>query len=322
YASGSGNRSFRDRDFSQLWNSYPRDQRQRGHPDRAGDAHRRSHRCPNWRRRHAIFRGPENSARLCAAAIDRRGYPRLHAHDRPKNLEMKILICSDGTSSAETAIHLGGSLAGPLNAQTTLLGIAETSRDENPLREALQQQAQSLHGRGLSLDIIVQSGEPVRQIVDQTSKISYDLVVIGARWTGATGHYWRSQKTYEVIKSIQPPVLVAIGECDQLKRFLVCTGGKEFIEHAVQFTGKLAAAVGASVTLLHVMAEPPAMYADLVLLEENVDQLLKSKSELGTNLRREKRELEHLGLPSTVRLRHAIVIDQVFEEARAGDYDL
>jgi nucleotide-binding universal stress UspA family protein len=235
---------------------------------------------------------------------------------------MKILICSDGTSSAETAIHLGGSFAAPLKAQTTLLGIAETSQDAGPLREALETQAQSLRARGISPDISVQSGEPVWQILDHTSKTSYDLVVIGARWTGATGHYWRSAKTYEVIKTIQPPVLAAIGTCEKLKRFLVCTGGKEFIEQAVQFTGKLAAAVNASVTLLHVMAEPPAMYADLVRLEENVDQLLESKSELGTNLRREKRELEHLAVPAEVRLRHGIVIDQVFEEVRAGDYDL
>ncbi|PYJ31729.1 MAG: hypothetical protein DME79_09720, partial [Verrucomicrobia bacterium] len=234
----------------------------------------------------------------------------------------KILICSDGMPPAEAAIQLGGLLAEPLKAQIALLGIAETSSDEQSLREALQKQAGLLDGRGISLDIIVQSGEPVRQIVDQTSKNRYDLVVIGARWTGATGHHWRSEKTYEVIKSIQPPVLVAIGECKKLKRFLVCTGGKEFIEQAVKFTGKLAAAVGASVTLLHVMAEPPAMFADLVRMEENVEQLLESKSELGINLRRQKRELEKLGVSAEVRLRHGIVIDQVFEEAREGDYDL
>ena len=146
--------------------------------------------------------------------------------------------------------------------------------------------------------------------------------MIGARRKGATGLYWRSERTYEVIKAIQPPVLVAIGECKQLKRFLVCTGGKEFIEKAVQFTGKMAAAIGASVTLLHVMAEPPAIYADLVRIEEDVDQLLESKSELGTNLRRQKRELERLGVSAEVRLRHGIVIDQVFEEVREGDYDL
>ena len=235
---------------------------------------------------------------------------------------MKILICSDGTQSAEPAIRLGGLLAGPLKAQTTLLGIAETEQDEHPLRDALHTQAQSLHGHGISPEIVVHSGEPVHQILDQTSKSNYDLVVIGARWTGAVGEYWRSTKTYEVIKTVQPPVLVAIGEREQLKRFLVCTGGKEFIEQAVQFTGRLAAAVNASVTLLHVMAEPPVMYADLVRLEENVDQLLESKSELGTNLRRQKRELERLGVSADVRLRHGIVIDQVFEEARQGNYDL
>jgi nucleotide-binding universal stress UspA family protein len=235
---------------------------------------------------------------------------------------MKILICSDGMPASENAIELAGLLAGPLKAELILLGIAEKPSDEGPLRDALKKQGQSLRVRGVSPDIIVQSGEPVQQIVDQTSKTGYDLVVIGARWIGPTGRYWRSEKTYEVIKAIQPPVLVAIGEYKSLKRFLVCTGGKEFIEQAVQFTGKLAAAVKASVTLLHVMAEPPAMYADLVRLEENVDQLLESKSELGTNLRRQRRELERLGVSAEVRLRHGIVLDQVFEEVRAGDYDL
>jgi len=235
---------------------------------------------------------------------------------------MKILICSDGTQSAETAIYLGGLLAGQLKADTALLGIAETSQDKQPLHDALYKQAQLVQGHGVSPVIAVQTGEPVRQILDQTFKNKYDLVVIGARWTGAVGEYWRSTKTYEVIKSVQPPVLVAIGEGKQLKRFVVCTGGKEFIEQAVQFTGTLAAAVGASVTLLHVMAEPPAMYADLVRMEEDVTQLLESKSELGTNLRRQKRELDRLGVSAEVHLRHGIVIDQVFEEVREGSYDL
>src|SRR6266516_4523202 len=235
---------------------------------------------------------------------------------------MKVLICSDGMPAAESAIELGGLLAARLKAETSLFGIAEKSQDEAPLRDALEKQAQPIRSRNVALDIIVHAGEPIREILDRTSKTSYDLVIIGARWTGATGYYWRSKKTYEVIKAIQPPVLVAIGECKHLQRFLVCTGGKEFIERAIEFTGKLAAAVGASVTLLHVMAEPPAIYSDLVRLEEDVDHLLESKSELGTNLRQQKRQLEHLGVSAEVRVRHGIVIDQVFEEAREGDYDL
>jgi len=235
---------------------------------------------------------------------------------------MKILICSDGKPAADNATRIGGLLAGPSRAEATLLGIAEKPSDERPLRDALDAQAQSLRADGVAPEIVVRAGEPVRQILNQTSTTTYDLVVIGSRHTGRTGLYWRSDKTYEVIKAIPPPVLVAIGECDRLKRFLVCTGGKEFIEEAVQLTGKVAAAVGASVTLLHVMAEPPAIYADLVRLEEDVDRLLGSRSELGLNLRRQKEELEHLGVPAEVHVRHGIVIDQIFAEVRQGDHDL
>ena len=235
---------------------------------------------------------------------------------------MKILICSDGMPAADNATKLGAMLAGPLRAETTLLGIAEKSDDEAALREALEKQAEWLRVQNVSPQIAIGAGDPVRQIVDQTTKSKYDLVIIGARKTGATGLHWRSEKTYEVIKSVEPPVLVAMGEWAQLKQFLVCTGGKEFIEEAVQLTGKLASGVGAAVTLLHVMAEPPAMYADLVQLEEDVDRLLGSNSELGINLRSQKQDLEKLGVPTEVHIRHGIVVEQVFAEARQQNYDL
>ena len=235
---------------------------------------------------------------------------------------MRMLICSDGTPQGESATRLGGALAGPLSAETTLLGIAEKPGDEQTLRDALEKQADSLRAVGVAPQIVVSGGEPVPQIVDQTTKTKYDLVVIGARRTGSTGPYWRSEKTYEVIKSISPPVLVAIGEWAQLKRFLVCTGGKEFIGEAVQLTGRLAGTVGASVTLVHVMAEPPAIYADLVRMEEDVERLLESKSELGRNLRSQKQDLEKMGVPAEVRVRHGIVVDQVFTEVREKSYDL
>jgi len=235
---------------------------------------------------------------------------------------MKILICSDGMPAAENATRLGASLAGPLRAETTLLGIAESAKDEPALREALEKQAEWLRAKNVSPQIAIAAGSPVRQIVNETAKAKYDLVIIGARKTGSTGLHWRSEKTYEVIKSTSPPVLVAMGEWAQLKRFLVCTGGREYIDEAIQLTGKLASAVGAAVTLLHVMAEPPAIYSDLVRLEEDVNRLLESNSELGINLRTQKQDLEKLGVPTEVHVRHGIVVDQVFAEARKSNYDM
>src|SRR5439155_7328253 len=120
---------------------------------------------------------------------------------------MKVLICSDGTPAAESAIELGGLLAARLKSETTLFGIAEKSQDEAPLRDALEKQAQPIRSRNVALDIIVHVGEPIREILKQTSTTTYDLVVIGSRKREATGRYWRSRRTYEVIKAISPPVL-------------------------------------------------------------------------------------------------------------------
>ncbi|MGI8481296.1 MAG: hypothetical protein ACR2MF_04430 [Chthoniobacterales bacterium] len=63
------------------------------------------------------------------------------------------------------------------------------------------------------------------------------------------------------------------------------------------------------------MAEPPAMYADLVQMEEDVDSLLASGSELGRNLKGEKQVLEKLGVTTNIRVRHGLVVDQVFDVA-------
>ena len=117
-------------------------------------------------------------------------------------------------------------------------------------------------------------------------------------------------------------MLLATGVCETLKSFIVCTGGKKYIDAAVELTGKLAAAVGASVTLLHVMAEPPAIYADLVRLEEDVERLLQSGSELGRNLLAQKQSLEKLGIVVEVRVRHGFVLDQIFADVSERGHDL
>jgi nucleotide-binding universal stress UspA family protein len=235
---------------------------------------------------------------------------------------MRILICSDGTDPGDKPVLLAGLLAAPTQAEATLLGIAEMPADEKPLREALEREAEKLKKFGVSPEIVLRAGEPIREILEQTKATGYDITIIGARRKNSTGPYRRSGKTYEVIKAIPTPVLLATGVCDTLKSFIVCTGGKKYIDAAVQLTGKLAAAVGASVTLLHVMAEPPAIYADLVQLEEDVERLLQSGSELGRNLLAQKQSLEKLGILVEVRVRHGFVIDQIFTDVSERGHDL
>ncbi len=235
---------------------------------------------------------------------------------------MRLLICSDGNDPADNPTRLGGLIAGPCHSQTTLLGIAENETDEETLRRALEGEAEMLRQLDISPEIVVRTGDPIRQILAETTANEYDLAIVGARRKGSGGLYWRPEKTYEVIKAVPPPVLVAIGECRGVKRILVCTGGKRYIDDAVQLAADIAKCIEATVTLLHVMAEPPAIYADLVRLEEDVDRLLASNSELGRNLRGQKESLEKMGLAVEVRIRHGLALDQIFAEVREGEHDL
>jgi len=235
---------------------------------------------------------------------------------------MNILICSDGTPASDEAAELGGMLGRATKAMITLLGIVEKPADEQPLRQALDRETSILRQSGVELRTVIQTGEPTAQILGETSARKYDLIVIGSRRKDHSGHFWQSQRTYEIIKAVQPPVLVAIGEHEGLSRILLCSGGKRFIDDAVRLTGTVAAALHAEVTLFNVMAEPPAIYAHLIEMEEDVDALLASHSELGRNLAAEKKVLEKLGVAVNVRVRHGFIVDQLLKEIREGDYDL
>ena len=94
------------------------------------------------------------------------------------------------------------------------------------MREALESEAEKLRRYGVSPEVVLGAGEPIREILNQTTTKPYDFTIIGARRKSSTGLYWRSGKTYEVIKAIPTPVLLATGVCETLKSFIVCTGGK------------------------------------------------------------------------------------------------
>ncbi|HKP84708.1 MAG TPA: universal stress protein [Blastocatellia bacterium] len=235
---------------------------------------------------------------------------------------MKILICSDGSNQAERAVRFASVIAEGSKANTTILGITEKSGEEDATFDSLRRSQQLLKEKGISAELIIKAGEPIEEIVRRTEETAYDLVVIGAARKGTRGPFLMSAKAYKIIKAVAPPVLVVIGNRETLRRVLVCSGGEKYIDRAVEFTGAIAKATDASVTLFHVMAEPPPVYSDLIRMEEDVNLLLHSNSVLGQNLRREKEALDRMGVTSEVRLHHGLVISEVFKEARRGNYDL
>jgi len=235
---------------------------------------------------------------------------------------MKILFCSDGSSQAENAVRFGASIAAACQAETSILGIVERAGQEDAVLQALRRAQEILKEYHLSAELITKAGRPVREIMKRTQETQYDLVVVGAVRKGTRGPLWMSARAYKIIESVEPPVLVVIGNCAQLRRILVCDGGTHKADAAVQFAGEIARHLNASVDLLHVLAEPPAVYANLVRSEDDASQILQSGSTLGRCLRSQKELLEKMAVPCEVLLRHGLVLDQLLTELRRTEYDL
>ncbi len=235
---------------------------------------------------------------------------------------MKILFCSDGSTQAENAVRFGALIAAACQAETSILGIVEKPGQEDAVLLALRQAQEILKEHRLNAELITKAGRPVPEIVKRTQESRYDLVVIGATRKGTRGPLWMSARACKIIESVEPPVLVVIGERTALRRILLCTGGTKQADAMVQFAGEIAHRVNASVDLLHILAEPPAVYANLVKSEEDASQLLQSDSKLGRSLRHQKELLENLGVPGEVRLPRGLVLDELLDELQRNEYDL
>ncbi|HVV01483.1 MAG TPA: universal stress protein [Verrucomicrobiae bacterium] len=235
---------------------------------------------------------------------------------------MKILICSDGSEQADRAVKLGAAIATGCHAEATLLGINETSGEDTVLLDSLKRGQAVLEAKKTRSQLVLKRGNAVEEIANHTRESHYDLVVIGAVRKGLAGTFWMSSKSYRIIKQVEPPVLSVAGKSSAIRKILICSGGKHYIDNAVRLTGQIAGGMGSSVSLLHVVPEAPAIYSHLPRMVETPAEVLSSKSELGVNLRNSKKILESAGVSADLRVRTGSVLREILAEISSGDYDL
>ena len=211
-----------------------------------------------------------------------------------------MLLCSDGSPQAEAAVEFGGLLA---SGETALVGLGEA------LETSLARSQARLAEKGVEARLLPGPASLV-SLSDE-----YDLLVIGGLRQA------RPAKVYPLIREASSAVLL-VGEARaQLKKILVCTAGGYKGRRAVRFTAAIAKATGASVTLFHVMAEPPRIFEDMED-EEDIEWLMRSKSGLARSLERQLKILAAVGVPHQLRLRYGLVLEEIADEIETGDFDL
>jgi nucleotide-binding universal stress UspA family protein len=235
---------------------------------------------------------------------------------------MKILLCTDGSSHTVRGLNLGAWVARAAASSVDILAVVKGGRAEE-INRLVEAAAADLEEAGIPVTIHRRTGRIAEEVTHQAQATPYDLLIIGSRGRRGVARLLLGSVALYVAGHVLASVLVVKGRTRDLKRFLVCSSAGPVSEHAVRFAGRLARALGASITLLHVMSQLP-LTEDAVLddLEASAEELIQHRSPEGVHLSQMLDLLATEGVVTRAVVRHGLVRDEIIAEAQEGHYDL
>jgi nucleotide-binding universal stress UspA family protein len=173
-----------------------------------------------------------------------------------------------------------------------------------------------------SVELRIREGDPAGEILAEIDEQGYGLVVLGPNEAPGLRRHFLGSVTTRVVRQAPCSVLVAQQARRSLKRILICSGGGEIGERVIEAGARLAQAVGAQATLLHVVTPVASMYTGLGEIDESLPKLLQTDTPIARNLRGGAEILDQRGVPAELKLRYGVVVDEIIRESQQGDYDL
>ena len=235
---------------------------------------------------------------------------------------MKILLIVDQLFKDERAINFGATLAQHTDSTITLLHVYPRSEGKADAEALLTQALQLLPDQSVETSLCI--GKPITKILHEAREGDYDLLVLGTDVSANLPKHGLpiSPSTLAIIRRTRTSVLVVRNPKPQFLRFLICTGGLDLSEPAIEAGAQLAKAVQAEVYLLHVAGVIPSMYTGLDEIDESLPELLSTETPIAQHLRRSAEILDRYDVQSHIKLRHGVVTEEIVREVTVNDYDL
>lgn len=160
---------------------------------------------------------------------------------------LRILLADDGSQHSLAATRLIGDLPLPANSCITILGVLTPRESSNyaVLQAALEQAKNLLEEQRKShpdekitacpISIEFRLGNPAEEVIEQSEKISADLIVMGAKGLRATLGILLGGVAQQVIEYAKYPVLIVRAPYNGLKRILLVTDGSIYSQHALEY---------------------------------------------------------------------------------------
>jgi nucleotide-binding universal stress UspA family protein len=238
---------------------------------------------------------------------------------------MRLLIATGGSPHSEAALRLGAQIAYHAGVVPTVLTVIRGETNRSRAAPILARACQLLQPEVLDVQTKVRLGQPAEEIIREAAEGRYDLIVVGERRDHDLVTRWLGSTSKRVLDQAPCPVIVAKGKISPIRRILLCDSGAESLSLLKRFTKRLPALVEGEVevTVLHVMSQMTAgPGVSGKQLRASAEELIQAHTPEGELLERDVQILEQSNLHSQPKVRHGLVVDEILEEARSGDYDL
>ena len=235
---------------------------------------------------------------------------------------MKMLVYIGDLVTDIPGLFLGGMIARYLDAKVTLFHVAPKKNNKQQERKEgkeLLEQAKEKFGE-YPVKTRVRRGNIAKRILEEVQENQQDMVIITASRFG--GYPSSRSVGRDILPKMPCCVLIAKNPKPAIKIILILTGGLKISEAMIKVGARLACSLAANVTLMHVAANVPSMYTGLDTIDETLDELLQTDTPVAKHLRRSARILDHLKIPSEIKLKHGDTVYEIIREIDREDYDL
>jgi nucleotide-binding universal stress UspA family protein len=174
---------------------------------------------------------------------------------------------------------------------------------------------------GVPLTLRALEGDAQTAILEAASERSYDLAIFG-RLHQPIARLLPGSHSKAIAQRLEPSVLRVHGVVRPIRRILLASGGDRHTLVNAGVAARIAAGLGAAVTITHVVSQQALVFSDFPVHRISVQDFLEGDTPEAAVLREAATILNKQGVPVQVKGRVGPVLDEIMAELRVGGYDL
>lgn len=233
---------------------------------------------------------------------------------------MKPLLLIPHKSYSPEALSHAKLIAEKAGSPLHILYVGKRERNRTTGQEIVEKASETLDGTEVIGEVAI--GDAIRELHKTAKEHNIDVVIIGEKKTNGFFGFLLDPVVSKVIAQSPVPVIEVCHPSEKMEKILICTGGTERANDAIEAGSKMANISGANATLLYVTGNVPSMYTGLDQMDETLAEILDTDTPLSRHLHHGAEVMEKYNLKGTLELRHGVASDTILTSAESGGYDL